>query len=578
MTIKRAILALGLIAALGSISSVANAATTCTPVDNSSSEWPKGNFTQVCTTTGTGSGVTPQWGQQMTDTLQTIADSQTDAAARLKGFVVTQGDVVRIRIKNDNILDQDGNNKVTVKYKVRKNDHLSDIARGLADAINNDPDLQAAGFSASASGTQVYITGPATGDTKYTGLLSAGATETISITNAGVATLGGTTEHPFGNFYMFHQPSDYNPFDTPPGSTPMLSNSFGQTVFGDGFSLIAEQWDSGKQHKNTPNVTAHELGHWLDHIYAVEGVLKTNDARIFVNGAPQAFDSISITVTNTKLPGDSVTVTYTASAVPTLQEVAEGLATAINNNGSLGSIGITASAADHNGAAWDVWIRNDAKKVTDYSVNIVNSVGTHAAVIDANEAHTSALFRAALATDWQIINGQPPCSYYADPPTNYGNGLFSFRKDPNGNYFCDTNFDPNINNPGQPGNGTSLQGYSGSNREVIETAWPGFFLSNNLNDPRLEDAEAAEVFSELVAIWFNFTDYRYKGPDAGTESSEYVDRNFQIVDSVYHNNQFTCTRDLVFNLIFFGEAKITPGAGAFIGESGHETFIACPAS
>jgi hypothetical protein len=579
MNIKRAIFALGMALGLSVLASQSFAqGVICQPINNGT-QWPNGPSTKACSFDGLNN---PSDSAQMLSALQEVADRQWDIAARLKGFVVTAGDIVRIRIKNDNIADPDGNNRVTVRYKVKNGDHLSDVARGLAKDINDDPDLQAAGFSASAFGTQVFITAPPTGNTKYTGLVNPGATETITVTPDGVATLAGTTEHPFGTFYIFSNNADYfssnEPTDGSGGTVAMDPDLSGNTpVDFDtlqpiGWSVVLQQDGNGHSRFNTPNTTIHELGHWADYIYANTGVLPSAGTQIRVKGTATPGDEVSIRITNANLQNGFQIVSYTVQPGDTLENVVLQLSLGIIGEPKLTNKKFSATTQD-DGDGLYLMIYSDNNKPTLYQLSTSAGATEVLTQLADNSAIKSTLWRAALATDWQIINGQFACSYYTVPPTNYGNGIFSFRKDPQGNYFCDNNPDPNL--PAHsPGNGVNLQGYSGSNKAIMEAAWPDFFTAGNqLN-------ESSEIWAEHWAVLLGFTDWKYKsGPNAGQEDPIYLDRNFQLSDYIYHNNQFTCTRDLIFNLATTGEAKITPGAGAHVGEPGvNETFIACPST
>lgn len=580
MNIKRAILALGAIVVLALSSIPAFAQTTTCSELQSGSSWPNGAFSKGCGINGS----PPSDAGQMLSTLQEIGTGTwgfTDAAARLKGFTVTQGDVIKIRIKNDNILDEDGNNKITVKYKVKAGDHLSDIARGLANDVNNDPDLQAAGFSASASGSQISITGPATGDTKYTGILSAGATETISITPDGLVSLAGSTEHAFVRFYMFGTKVDYDVSNeplNPDGMHEQVPNdAYGVTPFGFetqpfGWSVVFEA-AGGKFHHNTPNVTAHELGHHLDYVYGA-AVMPNKASHIHLavqtGGMVHAGDSVLLRINNDKLSNGFEIVAAAADAEnEEISSLLSKLAAQINTSTPLKNKGFSATT---DSKSLIVYAENN--KPTNYQVSFSPGAQLEQSVNSDVFATSSEKWRSALAADWAITNSEPVCGYYASSvPGDYHPGLMSNRKDPNGVYICSDLTDPNVTSVPPPGGGTDPAGrFAGmNNQQIMETAWPEIFKPNQAD-------ASQEIFAEQVAVFFNFTDWKYKsGAQSGQENPVYHDRNFQYVDHVYAQEQFPCTRTLVFYLIMNGQATIPDGHGASVGKYPNKTFMSCPA-
>ena len=100
-----------------------------------------------------------------------------------------------------------------VSYTVLSTDTLTTIAAGLAAAINADTHLSAIGVSATSASTVITMTSTATDVTTYTGSVSGGATETI--------TLGTNT---FGFLTKIQGPLAGNPsvsmmFETSPGQS-----------------------------------------------------------------------------------------------------------------------------------------------------------------------------------------------------------------------------------------------------------------------------------------------------------------------------------------------------------------------
>jgi len=577
MNIRRALTAIGAFGLLALSAASANAQTvTCSPIA-SGTVWPNGDFSKTC-------GSASDSGQ-MLSTLQAIADRPTDAAARLKGYTVTAGDELSIQIQNDNINDDDANHTVTVSYEVQTGDNLVKVARALAAAINNDSDLIDAGFFANSSGTSVQIFSPFTGNSQYSATTSAGATETISVDSNGYVVLGGTTSQGFVKFYAFSNKSEY---DTSTAEPLDINGNHDTAIRGDvngvtptdgdtnpyGWSVVYNSATPGSPHYNTPNITAHELGHHLDYIYGAE-IMPNKATHIHVVNAPghtpAVGDGIRLRVNNPLLPGGIVNVDVEADvAGEPIASLLLKLRNAINNDSDLTSNGFSASNDDRS-----VVVFAENNSPTTYAVEF--TLGSHFQH-DINSdrfATRSAKWRAALDADWQIANANPVCGYYASSvPGDYHPGLMSNRKDPAGNYICNDLTDPNVTSVPSPGGGTSPTGaYAGmNNRQIMETAWPEIFSPS---DPV---KQLEEIFAEQVAVFFVFTDWKFKsGPNSGQLSPIHHDRNFQWVDHIWFAEQFPCTNILVFNLLTDGEATIPSGFGGPAGQYPNRYDIACPA-
>ena len=88
------------------------------------------------------------------------------------GGSATAADVVSVTIQNANL----AGGQETAQYTVASGNTLTNVAAGLASAINADTNLAAIGVGASSSGAVVTVST----DTSYTVSTSGGATETIS--------------------------------------------------------------------------------------------------------------------------------------------------------------------------------------------------------------------------------------------------------------------------------------------------------------------------------------------------------------------------------------------------------------
>jgi RHS repeat-associated protein len=123
----------------------------------------------------------------------TDADSKTTtlqytgtASATISG-TVTNGNVLTITVHDAGL---SGGQK-SKSYTVTSGNTLTDIASGLASAINGDTDLQGIGVSSSSAGAVVTLTSHSTNVTTYTQSTSGGATEVITL---GANTYGYLTQ------------------------------------------------------------------------------------------------------------------------------------------------------------------------------------------------------------------------------------------------------------------------------------------------------------------------------------------------------------------------------------------------
>lgn len=105
------------------------------------------------------------------------------------GGTVTTGDVISVIIYDDSL----SGGQEQVFYTAQSGDTLSDIATGIANAVNADTNITALGMSATSSSTTFSIAQPTT---TYSSTNSSGATEYISLGNNNngnlIAEIGGT--------------------------------------------------------------------------------------------------------------------------------------------------------------------------------------------------------------------------------------------------------------------------------------------------------------------------------------------------------------------------------------------------
>lgn len=90
------------------------------------------------------------------------------------GGTKTTGDILTITVVDPAL----SGSSTAVIYTVQSGDTLTTIASGIANAINGTSALQAAGVSASSSGTKVTLASNSTNTTEFAQSRSTGATET----------------------------------------------------------------------------------------------------------------------------------------------------------------------------------------------------------------------------------------------------------------------------------------------------------------------------------------------------------------------------------------------------------------
>ncbi len=107
-----------------------------------------------------------------TETLTSSTNSDQNLNLVIGG-TATAGDVVSVIVNNANLVG----GEETASYTVASGNTLTNVASGLASAINADTKLQAIGVGASSASTTVTVTT----DTSYTKAVSGSATETITL-------------------------------------------------------------------------------------------------------------------------------------------------------------------------------------------------------------------------------------------------------------------------------------------------------------------------------------------------------------------------------------------------------------
>jgi len=276
--------------------------------------------------------------------------------------------------------------------------------------------------------------------------------------------------------------------------TPATSANYGFTYNNGGsiyYSIIFETNSGTPLAANILNTTsAHEAGHSLDAAYATTSAYTSAEseglpfsyaltgASATIAGNPDSHPG-ELTITFT-IPGKATPVPVSINAVGTeeFSTLASEMATAINNNGSLPTYGISAATS---GAS-----------VLIYSNGIVN---TQSGVIAYSFSSPGGnLTMTGKLGDWPTFNTKSPCGT-ASPPSS---GVFSGMVDQSNNPICS----------GTNGAGNTLSttyASVGSNYNVLITAWPTIYKDETFsillgNTLTVAGRRWAELWAEETAI------------------------------------------------------------------------------
>jgi RHS repeat-associated protein len=107
----------------------------------------------------------------------TVVDEASRTIRATIGGTATAGDVLTLTAHDSSL----GGGQESVIYTVGSGNTLSDVADGLAAAINTNTNLSSAGITATSTGAQVALYTQSGQETSYSSSTSGGATETISL-------------------------------------------------------------------------------------------------------------------------------------------------------------------------------------------------------------------------------------------------------------------------------------------------------------------------------------------------------------------------------------------------------------
>ncbi len=277
---------------------------------------------------------------------------------RVSGTVTTS-DVLTVTVKDTAL----GGGQQAVNYTVQGGDTLATIAQGIATAINTNTNLQAIGVAANAqSGKNFVNIRAASGNiTTYSTSTSGGATEVLSLgiwrnglesaVIGGTKTTGDVITLTFKdvslsggsrNVAYTVQAGDTltsiatNIAAAINADTPLQNLGVSATSVGTTISIVS----------NSVNVTSYSssLSGGATETVALsinQNALKTAT----IGGTKTTGDTITVNVYDSALGGGTQAVTYTVLSGDTLSTIASGVASAINGNGNLQAIGVSASAS-----------------------------------------------------------------------------------------------------------------------------------------------------------------------------------------------------------------------------------------
>ncbi|HEY9754985.1 MAG TPA: RHS repeat-associated core domain-containing protein [Oculatellaceae cyanobacterium] len=272
------------------------------------------------------------------------------------GGTKTTGDVLTIKVVDPSL----SGGSTSVSYTVASSDTLSSIASGLKSAINGNSSLAALGVGSTSFGPVVNITSSSTTVTNYLTSLSSGATESLSlvvnqnqnmtavlsgtVTSGDVLTLrfydagltGGTETVSHTVLSTDTLTSIATALTTSINGDSNLA-AIGATAASAG-SVITLSSDS--INPTTYRQSISSAGTEIINVFAAINSTQT----AVIGGSSTAGDVLTIVVYDPSLSGGKETVSYTVQSTDTLPSIAASLASAINADSHLNTIGVSATS------------------------------------------------------------------------------------------------------------------------------------------------------------------------------------------------------------------------------------------
>ncbi|MCA9815504.1 MAG: hypothetical protein KC652_10355 [Cyanobacteria bacterium HKST-UBA01] len=272
------------------------------------------------------------------------------------GGTVTAGDTISITV-NDESLPASSEK---ISYVVGSGDSLADIAAELSAAITANSNLQSIGVNATSVSNLIRLHSASPNITTFEESLSSGATETVTMSTVlnGVETaiFGGTPTNTDVLTITVHD-------NALAGGVESVNYTVGVS---DDLEDIASGFASainGNTNLSSIGVTASSLGEAVNiksqssnftsyskslsggATETIELALNANGIEtVAIDGNITDSDILTLTVFDAGLTSGSQAVTYTVGSSDTLEDVAAGLAAAINGNSNLSAIGVSATA------------------------------------------------------------------------------------------------------------------------------------------------------------------------------------------------------------------------------------------
>ena len=234
------------------------------------------------------------------------------------GGTKSTGDVLTILVCDAGL----SGGQESVSYTVLSADTLATIASGIASAINADSALSAIGVTATAVSTVVNIKSASTNATTYTQSVSSGATETVALT-PGMSVIGDTCN----NLNQLIARSS--------AGAVHFQGSTNKPVKSVGFNSSQVNIQDSRPVQTITYTTNFNVG---EAVPTTPGVTS-----FFLNLPLSAGDVLSITAHNALLPGGQETATYVVESGDSYADMAANLATAINNDSNLQTLGLSAA-------------------------------------------------------------------------------------------------------------------------------------------------------------------------------------------------------------------------------------------
>ncbi len=272
---------------------------------------------------------------------------------------VTATDTLTVTVKDPAL----GGGQEVVNYVVQGGDTLSTIAQNIATAINTNTNLQAIGVAANAQSGKTFVNmRAASGNiTTFSTSTSGGATENLSlgiwknglenivvggskttgdiitITFKDIALSGGTRNVAYTVLAGDNLTSiASNITSAINADTPLQNLGVSATSIGTVISVVS----------NSVNVTSYSSSVSGGATETIALSMNQNGPKTAtITGTKTTSDTLTVTVYDSALGGGLQAVTYTVLSGDTLTSIATGVAGAINGNGNLQAIGVSAAAS-----------------------------------------------------------------------------------------------------------------------------------------------------------------------------------------------------------------------------------------